>query len=582
MQSYDKAILLNPKYAEAYCNRGSVCISASAIPGALESYDKAILLKPDFVEAYNNRGNTLNALQQYQAALESFDKAILLKPGFVEAHNNRGNTLHALQQYQAALESCDKAVLLKPDFAEAHNNRGNALYALQQYQAALESYGKAVLLKPDFAEAHNNRGNAFQALEQYQAALESYDKTILLKPEYAQAHNNRGSVLHALQQYQAALESYDKAILLNPDCAEAYNNRGNTLHALQQYQAALESCNKAIYLNAELGEGYNNLGITLYSLQQYEAALASFDKAIRSIRILRTLTSIEATTLLALKSTRRPCRAMTRLILLKPGYEYCTGLRMYMKRFLCDWEDIESECRQLEAAIDRGEKAAIPFTVLAVSGSPELQRQAAEIYVRDKAPAPSIATVFSPRPKRDRIRIGYFSADYFNHANQLSDGRVVRAARSQPSSKLLGFSFGPDIVDEVTQRISTAMDQFLDLRSMTDREAAQLSRKLEVDIAVDLKGFTRDNRTGIFAQRAAPIQVNYLGYPGTMGAELHGLSHRRPYADSRSQPASLFGKDRLSAGQLSGQRFPASHLRNALHSGRRGSARDGICLLLFQ
>ncbi|MGP8260357.1 MAG: tetratricopeptide repeat protein [Acidobacteriaceae bacterium] len=517
IESYDKVILLNPNYAEAFCNRGSVLFQLQQYQGALESYDKAILLKPDFVEAHNNRGNTLHALQQYQAALESFDKAILLKPGFVEAHNNRGNTLHALQQYQAALESCDKAVLLKPDFAEAHNNRGNALYALQQYQAALESYGKAVLLKPDFAEAHNNRGNAFQALEQYQAALESYDKTILLKPEFAQAHNNRGSVLHALQQYQAALESYDKAILLNPDCVEAYNNRGNTLHALQQYQAALESCNKAIYLNAELGEGYNNLGITLYSLQQYEAALASYDKAIRLKPEFADAYFNRATTLQVLEKYQEALDCYDKVILLRPGYPYAHGSRTYMRRFLCDWKDSENECRQLEAAIDRGEKAAIPFTVLAVSGSPELQRKAAEIYVRDKAPSSSFAAAISRRPKRDRIRIGYFSADFYNHATSYLMAELFER-HDRTKFEIMGFSFGPDTADEMSKRVSAAMDRFLDVRFMTDREVAQLSRNLEVDIAVDLKGFTRDARTGIFAERAAPIQVNYLGYPGTMGA----------------------------------------------------------------
>ena len=148
--------------------------------------------------------------------------------------------------------------------------------------------------------------------------------------------------------------------------------------------------------------------------------------------------------------------------------------------------------------------------------------------------------------------------------------------------EVLGFSFGPDTVDEMSKRVSAAMDRFLDIRFMPDQEVAQLSRDLEVDIAVDLKGFTRDARTGIFAERAAPIQINYLGYPGTMGADYIDYLIADRYTDSRSQPVSLFGKDRLSARQLSGQRFPASNLHEAMHTGWRGTAGIGICVLLLQ
>ena len=155
--------------------------------------------------------------------------------------------------------------------------------------------------------------------------------------------------------------------------------------------------------------------------------------------------------------------------------------------------------------------------MLAISASPAIQRQAAEIYARDKTPAPSTSPVFR-RPKRDRIRIGYFSADYYKHVTSYLIAELFeRHDRSR--FEILGFAFGPDIVDEMTQRISTAMDSFIDVRSMRDPEVAELSRKLEVDIAVDVNGFTTNSRPGIFAQRAAPIQVNYLAYPGTMGAQ---------------------------------------------------------------
>ena len=522
LESYDKVILLKPDYAEAHCYRGSILYFNKQYQAALESYDQAILLKQDYPEALNNRGNVLHALQQYQAALESYDKAILLKPDFAQAHNNRGNALHALQQYQAALESYDKAILINPDFAEAYNNRGNVLNTVQQFQAAVESYDKAIFLVPEFAGAYNNRGNALHALEQYQAAVESYDKALQLKPDVVEVHNNRGSALHALQQYQAALECYDKAHLLNPNYAQTYSNRSNTLNSLQQYQLAMENCDKAIQLNPGLAEAYNNRGNALQYLHQYQAALESYDKAIQLKPEFADAYFNKANTLQVLEQYQMALECYDKLLLLRPGYAYVYGLRLYMRRFLCEWVDTDvdtdSECQWLETDIDRGEKAAIPFTVLAVSSSPEMQRKSAEIYVCDKFPSRSFYPAIPRNPKRDRIRIGYYSADYYNHATSYLMAELFER-HDRNRFEVLGFSFGPNAADEMSKRVSEGMDRFLDIQSMPDPEVAQLSRKLEVDIAVDLKGLTRDARTGIFAERAAPIQVNYLGYPGSMGAE---------------------------------------------------------------
>jgi len=417
-------------------------------------------------------------------ALGPVGSAVQQQPGGAAFHLNRGNTLYLSQQYRAALESYDKAIRLKPRFAEAYHNRGSVLNVLERREAALQSYEKAIRFKPDYAEAYCNRGNTLFVLQQYQAALESFDNAIRLKPDYAEAYGNRGNSLYALQHYQAALESYDKAILLKPDYAEAHNNRGSALNILLQHEAALVSFDRAILLKPDYVDARCNRGNALMALKQYRAALESYDKA----------------------------------ILLKPDQDYLRGIRLYMKRLLCDWEDSQSECKLLEALIGRGLKAAHPFAMLAISGSPAVQRQASEIYVRDKVPERPTAAAIPRRPRRDRIRIGYFSADFHNHATSYLIAELFeRHDRSR--FEILGFSFGPLKLDEMNQRVSAAMDRFVDVRSMPDREVAELSRKLEVDIAVDLKGFTEDNRAGIFAERAAPIQVSYLGYPGTMGAD---------------------------------------------------------------
>jgi predicted O-linked N-acetylglucosamine transferase (SPINDLY family) len=552
VESYERAIQQNPLYAEAYSNRGSALNALGQLQAALESYDRAIQLKPDYVDAYANRANTQGVLGQFQAAVESYDEVIFLRPDFAEAHFNRGSALCFLRQFQAAAESFDKAIRLRPDYADAYFGRGNALQALDQFQAAVESYDKTIELNPLHAEAYSNRGSAQHSLEQYEAALASYDKAIQLKPDYADAHSNRGNALGVLQRCEEALESCDRAIALNPAMADAHYNRGNVLYALEQYQAALESYDKAVLLKPDNARALNNRGSALNSLERYEAALKDFDRAIQlqpdygdawynrgnSYQMLKqhqaALENYSQAILLQpnhadawfnlgniLQAGKRYQEALgcyDKAVLLKPDFDYTHGIRLHMRRFMCDWEGVDAARRELEERIARGEKASVPFPVLSSSGSLEVHRQVAAIQVRDKFPARATAGPLSRRARRDKIRVGYYSADFHNHATSYLVAELFER-HDRSKFEILGFSFGMDVSDAMRRRVSGAMDRFLDVRTMPDLEVTLLSRELEVDIAVDLKGFTQDCRTGIFAGRAAPIQVSYLGYPGTMAAD---------------------------------------------------------------
>jgi predicted O-linked N-acetylglucosamine transferase (SPINDLY family) len=284
-------------------------------------------------------------------------------------------------------------------------------------------------------------------------------------------------------QHQAALENYDKALALNPNLAEAHNNRGGALHSLLDFHAALASYDRAIELKPDYVDAHSNRANALLALKDFFAALESFD----------------------------------RVLALDPGFEYLRGMRLYLKRLLCDWSDSEAEAAQLEAAILAGEHAALPFATLALIDSPAVQRHAAEIYTREKYPQRTDIAITPAHPAHERIRIGYFSADFYNHATGYLMAELFEQ-HDRSRFEILGFSFGPPATDEMGRRVSAAMDRFLDVRAMSDTEIAQLSRSLEVDIAIDLKGYTRDHRDGIFAERAAPIQASYVAYPGTMGA----------------------------------------------------------------
>ena len=483
VESYDQAIQLDPNYAEAYCNRSSALYVLEHYQAALESAEKAILLRPNYPEAYGNRGNALGGLKHYEAALENYDQAIRLKPNNAEALSNRGNALLELGRCQAALESCDKAIAIDPNYAEAYSNRGNVLHRLERYQAALESCDRAVALNPADAEAQINRGNALLGLRRYEAAIECYDKAIELKPHSAGAHSNRGSAFSDIHQYETALTCFDQAIRLNPEFADAYINRGNAFYGLHQYEAALASYDKAIGIQPDHADAQADRANALLGLRRYEAALASFNAALR----------------------------------LNPAQAYLSGMQYYMKQFLCDWEGLGALRTSLEARIEQEEKAVMPFAFLSMFDSVALQKKAAEIYVHDKCPPCTSATFAPLRRRHDKIRIGYFSGNFYNHAICYLMAELFEK-HDRNKFEVIGFSFGPPVQDAMRERVIASMDRFVDVRSMSNKSVAELSRELELDIAVDLMGHTEGSRSGIFAERAAPVQVNYLGYPGTMGA----------------------------------------------------------------
>jgi len=320
--------------------------------------------------------------------------------------------------------------------------------------------------------------------KQTERAVRLIGEAITINSQNAGFYMNYGNALQDLNQHQAALESFDRAIALKPDFADAYSNRGNSLLVLGRYQAALESFDKAIALKPDHAVAYNNRGNALLDLRRHHEALQSYERAIA----------------------------------LKPDYEYLHGTILNIKLQLCDWKDLESQCKRLEEKVRRNEKAAKPFPFLAITTSLALQRKVSEIWVQDKYPVNHTTPEIHKLPRHDKIRIGYFSADFHNHATSYLMAELFER-HDKTRFELIAFSFGPDKNDEMRKRVVAAFDKFIDARSLSDRDIALMSRKLEVDIAVDLKGYTKDARTGIFSLRAAPVQVNYLGYPGTMGAE---------------------------------------------------------------
>jgi protein O-GlcNAc transferase len=510
LESYDRALALNPEYAAALNNRGNALQHLGRFAEALENYERALTLRPDYVEARVNHGNALQQLSRFAEAVESYDRALALRPDFVETLINRGNALRQLERFAEAMQSYDRVLANAPDYAEAWLNRGNTLQSLKRLDDAVASYDRALGLKPDMTEAWLDRGNTLRQLGRFDGAVESYERALALRPDYVEALINRGSALQQLGRFPEAVESYDRALALNPEYAAALNNRGNALQQLGRFPEALDNYERALTLRPDYVEARVNHGNALQQLGRLPEALESYDRAL-ALRPENAAALLNRG--LALRSEGKFDEAIASLRKAAALLEW-----FHTKQIICDWPGYREDETSARVAAKARVSRSAPFILLALSSSPEEQldcarRVAAQIAARASVPLP-------PRQRRssEKIRIGYLSADFRVQAvAMLIAGLIEHHDRGR--FEVAGYSYGWDDHSALRSRLERGFDHFVDIGGMPNRQAAELIHAEDVDILVDLTGYTGDARTEILACRPAPIQVNYLGYPGTMGAD---------------------------------------------------------------
>ena len=421
-------------------------------------------------------GKIQEALDTVETLTESYPNEPLL-------FNISGVCYKTIGKLDEAIKSFEKALSIKPDFTEVHFNLGVVLKDLGQLDAAVNCYEKALAINPSYANAYNNLGITLKELGQLDAAVESYEKALVIKPDFAEAHNNLGNALDELGQLDAAIKCYENAVAIKPGYSEAHNNLGNAFKNLAKLDAAVKCYKKAVALKPDYAEAYHNLGNSLLSLKRLDEALASYERA----------------------------------IVLKPDINFILGDLLHTKMQLCIWDDLSSQLDELTNKINNSEKVINPFPLLALIDDPELHMKTAKILVNEKFPQSHVLSKIERYPKHKKIRIGYFSGDFHNHATMHLMAELFEC-HDKLFFELIAISFGPNKQDQWRQRAFLSFDKFVDVRLKSDRDISLLARKMEIDIAIDLKGFTRNCRPKIFAEGCAPIQVSYLGYPGTMAA----------------------------------------------------------------
>ena len=481
--AHRQAIKLNPNYAEAHFALGNALGQLGRLDEAMEAYQSAIKTRREFPEAHTNIGVLLQMQGRLDQAASAYREAIALRPAYAEALFNLGTVLHRMHDLEAAEAAYRRTISLDPAVAIVHNNLGTVLKDQGRLDAALAAFDDAIRLNPDYAEAFYNSATVLQQQERAEEALAAYARAIALRKDYPDAINNAGIVLQELGRAGEAIELYRRLLEQTPAHADACNNIGTALLAEGRADEARVAFEQALTHKPDFPEAFYNLGNVCRERGDLTGAIAAYRNALR----------------------------------LRPEYADAFSQLVYHRAQACDWDNHEADQQALVEMVRRGVRVP-PFYLLSTPASASDQLLCARQWIRPVRPPPK--DVFDHRPVagRQRIRLGYLSGDFHQHATaQLMAELFEQHDRAR--FEVLAYSYGPVDDSPMRARLASAFDRMVDIGALSHREAARTIHADEVDILIDLKGYTHHARPAISAYRPAPVQVSYLGYPATMGAD---------------------------------------------------------------
>src|SRR5262245_15129358 len=482
---YAQLLRAEPSHFDALHGLGIIRYQTGRLEEAERLIGEAAKVNPNAANAFYNRACLLQKLNRPEEALTAFDRAIAIKPDYVEALVNRAMVLSSLKRHDAALASLDAVVALRPSIAEAWSNRGTALFALERFDEALASYDRAIALRPDYADACKNRVLTLLILQRVDDAVAGFDQAARLAPRDPDTALRRADLLFKLNRHADAARAYETYLALKPDDASSWNKRGSALQQERRLSEALACYDKAIALApSDLGARLSRANL-LFEIERFEEAAKDYQ---------------------AVRDGDPNCPA------------YVTGYLTLCRLHACDWNGLDDERARISALVEAGQFVLDPIGNILLFDSPEKQAAFARVWATQKYCAAPVPLWHGDIYRHAKIRVAYLSADFRTHATALLMAGVFEA-HDRKRFEITAISFGADDKSAMRARLEAGFDHFIDVRNVGDAEVAQKLLRAETDIIVDLKGYTQEGRPGILAYRPAPIQAQYLGYPGTMAAD---------------------------------------------------------------
>ena len=388
------------------------------------------------------------------------------------------------KNYKKAKDLLEQVVLIKPNFADAYNNIGICLEKLNDLDGAIKNYNLAISNKPNFAEAHNNIGVVFQKLRNFDQAILQYKKAITYKNLYLDAYINLANLFKETKQFEEAIKNYDLAINLNPKLAEVYNNKGNALKEIRKFEEAIKNYDLAINLNPNFAEAYFNTATALQDIKNFEKAVLYFEKA----------------------------------LLLDKEIPFCKGYLLHAKMLCCNWSGLNELYKEIYNDVEKNRYSATPFGYQAICDDESNLQKCAQLYSSKRFPEIKNNLFSKKVSKNKKIKIGYLCGEFREQATSILMTEVWEK-HNKEDFEIIAFDSGWDDKSLRRNRIINAFDKFIDISKVSDLDAAKIIYKEQIDILINLNGFFGTGRPVVFSYRPAGIQINYLGFPGTIGSK---------------------------------------------------------------
>ncbi|MFA5958177.1 tetratricopeptide repeat protein [Hyphomicrobium sp.] len=518
--AHHRVLSLVPSHAPSLHHLGLIAFKRRELNGAVDFIRQSLSVQPDYHEAWLNLAIILTEMKRSQEAIEACRECLALQPRHAEAHAVLGNLLR-LVDGDEAMKAYSNSLALKPDQPLVLTRLGELRLKSGDVDAAAAHCRRALELDPNLDDARNldrrllaatsrsiatlaaeieaqsktasERARRFDQLATYfrderrlPEAADMGRRAVAADPGVADYHLNLALTLEGLGFNEDALKSYQAGLAIEPDRAEAYASVGTLLRNMNMHNGAIQALEHAVKLKPDLATAHYELAITYKLRDRFDEACTAFQKSIECA----------------------PDSVVNR-------FEYIN-----LRRTLCDWDGVDAEERVC-LQIFRSKTARIaPFQLISLWSSPSDQLRAAKEYAKtfDVPQSLRLATNQNLRRSEQRIRIGFLSCDFFEHATAMLFAEVLEKL-DRSRFEIFGYCHSPEDNSAMRQRMLRAFDHTRKIATTTNREAAAMIHDDSLDVLVDLKGYTRDARTEILAYRPAPIQVNYLGYPGTMGAD---------------------------------------------------------------
>ncbi|HEX5280596.1 MAG TPA: tetratricopeptide repeat protein [Micropepsaceae bacterium] len=467
-------------------------------------------------EQLENAGRLHRAGKHAEAAA-IYGELLRQNPAHFEALRDFGVLSYQLGEIESAERLIGEAARLRPGTAELSYNHACLLQRLNRLEEARAAFDRALAMRPNYFEALVNRGAVLGALNRRDEALADWDRAVALNPAHGMAWKNRGLILQQAGRPDDALVSLRKASELLPTDADAQGRLADLLTSMGGYAEAASAYERFLALAPDRAGGWHARAFVLQILHRREEALACFERALQLQPKNDAIRTGRANILFELERWEDAARDYEVLLAAESPPAWTRGYLAICRLHCCDWRRMESDREFIRAAIRRGEFVIDPIGMAAISDSPDEQFDCARIWARDRCP-PVSPLWTGEAYHHDRIRIAYLSSDFRAHATAfLMAGIFEKHDRAR--FEVTAISWSANDRSPTRERLERAFDRFVEAGDRSDYDAARLMRDLEIDIAIDLKGFTNESRPAILAHRPAPVQAQYLGFPGTMAVD---------------------------------------------------------------